>query len=66
MDDLVYRDRIYYKKFSDVPFTGKITGKITGSIKNGKRHGPWATYFDNGQLDKRYTGTYKNGVRISK
>ena len=26
MDDLVKREGIYYKKFTDVPFTGKTTG----------------------------------------
>jgi hypothetical protein len=59
MDDLVYRDGIVYKKFSDVPFTGKITGKITGTFKNGKKHGPWVSYYDNGQLMGK--GNYKNG-----
>jgi hypothetical protein len=59
MDDLVKRDGIYYKKFSTVPFTGKTTGKIQGSFRNGKKHGPWVSYHDNGQL--RYKGTYKDG-----
>ena len=27
MDDLVERDGLHYKKFTDVPFTGKTTGK---------------------------------------
>ena len=54
MDDLVERDGIHYKKFSDTPFTGKITGHTQGSFKSGRRHGPWFSYFDNGQLwDKR-------------
>ena len=26
MRDLVQRDGVYYKKFSDVPFSGKVTG----------------------------------------
>ena len=25
-DDLVERDELYYKKFTDVPFTGKVSG----------------------------------------
>ena len=46
MDDLVERDGVNYKKFSDVPFKGKITGyentyRREGSFKNGKRYGPW-------------------------
>jgi hypothetical protein len=40
--DLVVRDAIHYKKFSDVPFTGKVTGKIQGSFKNGKGDGLWS------------------------
>jgi antitoxin component YwqK of YwqJK toxin-antitoxin module len=55
MDDLVYRDGIHYKKFSEVPFTGKTTGKIQGSFKNGKTHGPWVSYHDNGRLEYKVT-----------
>ena len=57
--DLVYRDGIYYKKFSDVPFTGKITGEEKGKLKNGKKDGSWVKYWDNGQLN--YKGDFKNG-----
>ena len=32
MDDLVEREGIHYKKFSYVPFTGKVTGKKQGSF----------------------------------
>ena len=67
MDDLVVRDLIYYKKFSDVPFSGKITGKSQGSFKNGIREGSWVSYWSNGQLTKK--GKYKNdnkeGVWVS-
>ena len=58
MDDLVKRDGLYYKKFSTVPFTGKTTGKTQGSFRNGKKHGPWVSYHDNGQVFSQ--GTYKN------
>ena len=61
MDDLVKRDGIHYKKFSDVPFTGKVTGKSQGSLKNGKRVGPWVTYHDNGQLESKHN--YEDGIR---
>ena len=88
MDDLVYRDGLYFKKFTVVPFTGKITGEWQGAFRNGKREGPWVYYYDNGQLgtkgtlkdgkkdgpwvvynqdgtvNKKYTGTYKNGVKV--
>jgi hypothetical protein len=61
MDDLVERDGLYYKKFTDVPFTGEVTGEIKSSFRNGKRDGPWVTYFDSGQL--KVKGTYKDGKR---
>jgi hypothetical protein len=59
LSDLVEREGLYYKKFSDVPFTGKITGKTRGAFKNGKEDGDWVSYYNNGQL--RYKGSYKNG-----
>ena len=59
MDDLVERDGFHYPKFSEVPFTGKVTGKTQGSIKDGKKHGPYVTYWDNGQLMSK--GTHKDG-----
>jgi len=89
MEDLVEREGLTYKKFTDVPFTGKITGNRQGSFKNGEKEGPWVSYWSNGQLeskgnyknglregprvgyhlngtvDKRVTGTYKNGKKIS-
>jgi len=61
MDDLVVREGIHYKKFSDVPFTGKTTGKTQGTFRNGKREGPWVSYHQNGKL--QYKGTYKDGKR---
>jgi antitoxin component YwqK of YwqJK toxin-antitoxin module len=59
MDNLVKRDGVYYKKFSDVPFTGKVTGQRQGSLKDGKWDGPYVRYHDNGQLESK--GTYKDG-----
>ena len=41
MDDLVERDGVHYKKFTQVPFTGEVTGKEQGSFKNGKKEGFW-------------------------
>ena len=59
MDDLVERDGVYYKKFTDVPFTGKVTGKTQGTFKDGEKDGPWVTYWDPGELWSK--GTYKDG-----
>jgi antitoxin component YwqK of YwqJK toxin-antitoxin module len=59
--DLVERDDVYFKKLTDVPFTGKVTGKSQGSIKDGEEDGPWVQYWKNGQLFKK--GTFKDGKR---
>ena len=59
MDDLVKRGGLYYKQFTDVPFSGKVTGKNQGSFKNGERDGAWISYRKNGQLLSE--GNYKNG-----
>ena len=59
MDDLVERDGIHYKQFSDVPFMGKVTGKVQGAFKGGLKDGPWVRYWDNGKLWN--TGNYKAG-----
>lgn len=48
MADLVIRNSIFYEKFSDVPFCGKI--KTYGQVTEGKREGKWTVYHDNGQL----------------
>ena len=58
-EDLVEREVVYYKKFTDGPFTGAETGKRQGTFKNGKREGPWVVYGKNGQL--RSQVSYKNG-----
>ena len=81
MEDLVERPQwsgLYYKKFTEVPFTGKVTGKCNfrapgsasgefpgicqGSFKNGKKVGPWVYYYDNGQL--WYKVTFKDGKKV--
>ena len=65
-DDLVRREGIYYKKSTDVPFTGKVTGKdpeynrkTQGSFKDGKWDGPYVSYHYNGQLWEKCS--YKDG-----
>ena len=61
MKDLEYRDGFHYKKFTDVPFTGKIDGQFNGLIENGKREGSWVVFHQNGYL--YFKGDYKNGRR---
>jgi len=69
VNDLVQRDGIYYKKFSDVPFTGEVDELsasgyfwLKGKLENGERVGVWFLYYTtNGQLAVR--GNHKNGKR---
>ena len=63
MDDLVQRNDLYYKKFTNDPFTGEISGIENGSFKNGKMDSEWLMYYENGQLDRK--GNYKDGVMVS-
>ena len=62
MDDLVERDGLYYKNFTDVPFTGNLTGKTQGTIRNGKKERLWVYHWNNGQLWKKET--YKDGKLV--
>ncbi len=62
MEDLVERDGLFYKEFTDVPFTGNITGKTRGTIRNGKKNGPWVYNWNNGQLWKKET--YQDGKLV--
>jgi len=39
IDDLVERDDLYYKKFTNVPFTVEVSGIENGRFKNGKKNG---------------------------
>ena len=58
-DDLVKREKLYYEKFTDVPFTGNVTGRIQGKLKNGYKDGNWIIYFENGNLQDK--SNYKDG-----
>ena len=59
INELVSRDGLYYKKLSDVPFTGKTNGSEQCQFKNGKKQGLYVSYHRNGQLFQK--GHYKNG-----
>ena len=59
MDDLVERDNFFYKKFTDVPFTGEISGLENGNFRNGKHEGLWIQYHENGQLRRK--SNFKDG-----
>ena len=53
MEDLEESDAPYYKKFNDVPFSGKVTRTEQGTLKNGKWEGAYVIYWYNGQLRKK-------------
>ena len=61
LDDLVLRNDTWYKKFSDVPFTGEVSGRISGVFINGKFNGPFVSYWENGQLQTK--GVFADGKR---
>ena len=64
MDDLVERNELYYKKFTDVPFTGEVSGIEKGSFQKGKKNGEWLTFHESGQLNvkRNYKDGKTNGV----
>ena len=60
--DLVYRNGLFYKKFTNVPFTGKTSGQYQATYKDGKPHGSAEWYHENGQLSKKQT--WKDNIPI--
>ena len=62
--DIVERGGVHYKKFTDVPFTGKVTGRGKGKLKNGKREGLGVGFYPDGTLIEQWTGTYKDGKKV--
>ena len=61
IEELVEVDGLFFKKFTETPFTGKVTGNSKGSFKDGLREGSWVVFFENGQLN--WKGNYKDGKR---
>jgi uncharacterized protein len=57
-NELVLIDGLYFKKFTEIPFTGQTTGQIQGLFKNGTLDGLYIEYYDNGRVKKK--GSYKN------
>ena len=58
MDEVVKRDDIFYRKFSNIPLTGHIESyhpngqlKIAGAWKDGLRDGKWEYYMENGNKE---------------
>ncbi len=68
MDAVVKRDDIFYKKFSNIPFSGRIESyhpngqlKIIGEFSDGKKIGKWIEYYMSGV--KKSEGNYANGKK---
>ena len=66
--EIVKRDDTYYKKFSNIPFTGRIESyhpngqlKIIGEFSEGKKVGSWAEYYLSGV--KKSKGQFANGKK---
>ena len=57
---LIERNNVYYEKFSNEPFSGRVKGKINGTLKNGRFEKEVFFYHDNGQLIKN--GNFTKGV----
>ena len=73
LDELVTRDGLYYKKFTNVPFTGSAVGlsrsavgEVQGQISKGKREGEWLFYDEGGQLEEiiNYKAGKREGVSL--
>ena len=62
--EMIQRDGLWYKKFTNTPFTGTITGVTQGKILNGKLEGEIIAYHDSGSLS--YIGNFKNGKNHGK
>ena len=60
MNDLTERGGLYFKKSSEIPFTGELEGRYQGKMVNGKREGLWFTYSPNGNL--WFKKIYVNGI----
>lgn len=60
MNELTERNGLYFKKSSDIPFTGELEGRYQGKMVNGKREGLWLTYSLEGNL--WFKNNYVNGI----
>ena len=68
MDEIVKRDDTFYRKFSNIPFSGHIESyhpngqlKIIGDLSDGKKEGNWIEYYLSGI--KKSEGQFANGKK---
>ena len=62
--DLIKRNGLYFKEFSNIPFSGKVNSPTTGigNFKNGKRDGIFLYYWkETGQLKNK--DEFKDGIK---
>tara|TARA_Y100001968_G_scaffold329379_1_gene378590 strand:- start:962 stop:1564 length:603 start_codon:yes stop_codon:yes gene_type:complete len=73
MDEVVKRDDTYYRKFSNIPFSGQIESyhpngqlKIIGDMSVGKKVGNWVEYYMNGikKSEGQFTKGEKDGTWV--
>ncbi len=60
-DNLIYHDRIYYKEFPSILFSGDTKGLVEAELINGIYSGSYTQYYRSGQI--RLRGRYKNGKK---
>ena len=58
---LIEKEGLFYKKFSNKPYTGEVTGEKRGKMIKGQREGMWVYYWDNSKLSAK--GNYKNNTK---
>ena len=70
IDEVVKRDDIFYRKFSNIPFSGHIESyhsngqlKIIGDLSDGKKVGNWIEYYLSGikKSEGQFAGGKKDG-----
>ena len=68
IDEVVNRNNTFYRKFSNIPFSGHIESyhpngqlKIIGDLSNGKKVGNWVEYYMSGI--KKSEGQFTNGKK---
>ena len=68
IDEVVKRNNTFYRKFSNIPFSGHIESyhpngqlKIIGDFSNGKKVGNWIEYYMSGI--KKSEGQFSNGKK---
>ena len=49
-NDLIERDKLYYQKSHESPFTGEVFGTNNGQLLNGIKEGRWLKFYSNGNL----------------